>query len=194
MSHCERPNVNDVKCPIIRHSGKSIKPAMLNSRCFVLLVTGTLALHVLGGVRCPNVAFVVHSNNNNDHVTDFMANTFLLDTNLVVMTGHDSFDATVNSRRLNLRRVIYDGNPGGIEKTFTTGGRKYLGTHRTMAGILIAMDTLPHVDWVYVLDDDNVVNVDVLCETLGKVDPEVPLLLGYVGALLCALITSFSGI
>lgn len=75
--------------------------------------------HVLGDshVRCPNVAFVVHSNNNNDHTTDFMSNTFLRDTNLVVMSGHDSFDKTVESRR-HLRRVIYDGNPGGIDKTF----------------------------------------------------------------------------
>ena len=149
---------------------------------FVLFVTSTLTLHVLGDVRCPNVAFVVHSNNNNDHVTDFMANTFLRDTNLIIMSGHDSYDATVNSRRhLNLRKVIYDGNPGGVGNTFRTEGRKYLGTHRTMAGILVAMDTMPHVDWIYVLDDDNVVNVNIVCEVLGKVDLTVPLLLGVVG-------------
>lgn len=50
-----------------------------------------------------------------------------------------------------------------------------------MAGILVAMDTLPHVDWVYVLDDDNVVNVDIVCEALNRVNPTVPLILGLVG-------------
>jgi hypothetical protein len=155
---------------------------MLIYNCRVLLVAYTLALNAVLGVRCPNVAFVVHSNNNNDHVTNFMANTFLHDTNLVVMSGHDSTAATVSSRRrLNLRKVVYDGNPGGVGKTFRTEGAKYLGTHRTMAGILVAMDTLPHIDWVYVLDDDNVVNANIVCEALGKVDPTVPLILGLVG-------------
>lgn len=149
--------------------------------CLVLLLTSGVTLNVLA-VKCPNVAFIVHSNNLNDHVTKFMANTFLQDTNLVVMSGHDSFDTTVESRRhLNLRKVVYDGNPGGFDKTYRTEGRKYLGTHRTMAGILVAMDTLPHVDWVYILDDDNVVNVNMVCDALGRNDPKIPLFLGYVG-------------
>jgi hypothetical protein len=146
---------------------------------------GSLSLDALADdsdVRCPNVAFIVHSNNNNDNVTDFMSKTFLLDTNLIIMSGHDSFDETVESRRnLRLRKVLYDGNPGGFSNTFRTGGRKYLGTHRTMAGILTAMDTFPDIDWVYVLDDDNVINVQMVCEVLSRNDPSIPLFLGYVG-------------
>ena len=133
-------------------------------------------------LRCPDVAFVVHSNTHNDHVTTFMSDTFLYDTNLVIVTGQDTFDMLVEherrlrrqrqrlrQRRLHLRKVVYDGNPGGLGSTFSTGGQKYLGTHRTMAGVLMAMDIYPHVDWVYVLDDDNVINVEAICATLASV-------------------------
>lgn len=150
---------------------------------FTLFLTSTFTLSVLGAVKCPQVAFVVHSNNNNDHVTDFMSKTFLRDANVVIMSGHDAFDATVESRRrhLNLRKVIYDGNPGGIDVTFRTEGKKYLGTHRTMAGILTAMDTFPDAKWVHVMDDDNVVNVQTVCVTLSTLNHSIPLFLGFVG-------------
>ena len=147
----------------------------------MVLVLSSFAVSIQG-VRCPQVAFVVHSNNNNNNVTQFMANTFLRDTNMILMTGHDSVDATVPSRRrLRYRKIVYDGNPGGVEKTFRTEGRKYLGTHRTMAGILAAIDLFPDADWVYVLDDDNVVNAEMVCAVLGRVNASVPLFLGVVG-------------
>lgn len=125
----------------------------------------------------------------NDHVTDFMSDTFLHNTKLIVLSGHDSFDPMVNfheqrknrGRRLRLRRVTYNGNPGGLQETFRTGGGKYLGTHRTMAGVLMAMDVYPDVDWVYVLDDDNVVNADAICASLTSQNASIPLLLGSVG-------------
>ena len=157
---------------------------MLLSIKFITVLTLCHLSTCVYGVKCPKVAFVVHSNNNNEHVTDFMSKTFLRDTNLVIMTGHDSFDGTVGSRRhLNLRKVAYDGNPGGYDKTFRTGGRKYLGTHRTMAGILAAMDTMPDVEWVHVLDDDNTISTKIVCDTLGRLNSSIPLLLGYVGKL-----------
>lgn len=133
--------------------------------------------------KCPNVAFVVHSHDSNDNVTSFMAETFLRDTKLIIVTGHDSRDATVGHRRrkLRVRKVSYNGNPGGMGMTFRTGGRGYLGTHRTMAGILMAMDTIPDIDWVYVLDDDNVVNVGMVCKMLNRRNSSIPLLLGHVG-------------
>ena len=142
-----------------------------------------------GAVKCPSVAFVVHSNARNDHITDFMSSTFLKDTNLVVVSGHDTFDTVVEHRRhkkkrRNLRRVIYNGNPGG-RQTFRTGGGNYLGTHRTLAGVLMAMDLHPEVDWVYVMDDDNVVNVDQICDRLSTENASIPLLLGSVGKCVC---------
>jgi len=149
--------------------------------CLVVLLLNIVAWRAQA-VRCPQVVFIVHSNTNNDHVTDFMSTTFLRDTNLILMSGHDSAEATVASRRnLRMRKVLYDGNPGGQDKTFKTEGKKYLGTHRTMAGILAAMDTHPDADWVYVLDDDNVVNADMVCEVLSRLNPTIPLFLGYVG-------------
>lgn len=158
----------------------------------LLVFVVVLIASVGAATRCPNVAFVVHSNHENDHVTTFMSETFLYDTNLIVVTGHDKFDTVVEHRRmrqrhrhrqrkLNLRKVVYDGNPGGLEKTFRTGGKKYLGTHRTMAGVLMAMELFPDADWIYVLDDDNVVNVDATCVTLSGMNASVPLLLGQVG-------------
>ena len=156
----------------------------MRSQLFLLLLWFQEGVRAL---RCPNVAFVVHSNTHNDRVTTFMSETFLRDTNLVIVTGHDTFDSVVSHRRrrqrkLHLRKVVYDGNPGGLQKTFRTGGGKYLGTHRTMAGVLMAMDLYPHVDWVYVLDDDNVINPDAICSTLNALNASVPLLLGQVGA------------
>ena len=155
---------------------------------FVLLAMLAVLPAGTGATRCPNVAFVVHSNTQNDHVTKFMSDTFLHDTNLVIVSGHDTFDSVVDHRRQRrrraqrrLRRVAYNGNPGGMRKTFRTGGGKYLGTHRTMAGVLMAMDIYPEVDWVYILDDDNVVNADAICATLSSENSSIPLLLGSVG-------------
>ena len=157
-------------------------------RVYVLCVIIVFLVNGLLAIRCPSVAFVVHSNNNNDDVTKFMSETFLYDTNLVIVTGHDSKEATVSYRRrlrqrrvLKVRKVAYDGNPGGRLKTFRTGGGKYLGTHRTMAGVLMATDYFPEAEWIYVLDDDNVINVDSICETLAPLNSSIPLLLGSVG-------------
>lgn len=164
--------------PLILSSSMEWTRGLIRS-CVIISV---LVLGVWGAEKCPNVAFIIHSNNANDVVSSFMAETFLRNTNLIIVSGHDSYEATVASRRnLRTRKVVYDGNPGGMGKTFRTGGRKYLGTHRTMAGILIAMDTIPDLDWVYVLDDDNVVNVDKVCNVLGKQNSSIPLLLGFIG-------------
>jgi hypothetical protein len=166
---------------------------MMVSVLYFLVVLTAMIEVAAATLRCPNVAFVVHSNNHNDHVTTFMSETFLYNTNLVIVTGHDTFDSVVEHRRrrqrkLNLRKVLYDGNPGGLDTTFRTGGRKYLGTHRTMAGILMAMDLYPSADWVYVLDDDNVINVEEICATLSSMNASVPLLLGQVGMSLHTII------
>lgn len=157
-----------------------------------------------GRNRCPNVAFIMHSNNKNTDLTEhFSLTTFLIDVNVVIVTGHDVFrtavgypgnnmryvkDSTTQSRRLI--RVEYNGNPGN-ETHFAS----YKGTHRTMLGLLIANDTFPEADFFYVFDDDNYVFVNHICENLNKdANAQAPLLLsGAVGEPSCHALRMLRG-
>lgn len=158
----------------------------------------------------------MHSYDGNNNLTAFSLDTFLINVNIVIITGHDKFssyvsyagDPTVYRRRLlnaghnvtdvvnddaverdipgasslrrKLIRVEFNGNPG---KRGITRDSIYIGTHRTMIGMLIANDTFPDADFYYVFDDDNYMPVEYVCYQLNhKTNPKVPLLLsGAVG-------------
>lgn len=139
--------------------------------------------NLIGGTnRCPNVAFIMHTYYKTVNITNFSTHTFLGNVSMVIVTGHDVFTVPVehNTDRRRLIKVNYNGNPG--KGTYTTQGVGYKGTHRTMAGLLIANDTYPDAEWYYVFDDDNYVFVEAICEVLGRLNPRVPLLLaGAVG-------------
>lgn len=142
--------------------------------------------------RCPNVTFIIHSHERMDNLTTFMEHTSMINVNVVVMTGQDFFvnEVSIEEKRRSrvrelheahrkLLKITYDGNPGTLGRSFKTGNAR--GSHRTMAGVLIANDTYPHSQWFHLLEHDNFVFVEHVCEVLGKIDHNIPLLLGEVG-------------
>lgn len=158
---------------------KSQEDMMLNFQINILLILAFVG----DAVRYPRMGMVMHSHGDakNNSIVQFSVDTWLNDTQLLVIDGYDQ------TRRLQAY-VRYDGNPGcgndddGCKgkATFKKIGR-YYGAHRTMAGVLMANDTFSP-DWIYVFDDDNYAKLDHIYDFLLTLDHNVPLLIaGTVG-------------
>eukprot|EP00602_Paraphysomonas_sp_CaronLab_P001946 CAMPEP_0185023038 /NCGR_PEP_ID=MMETSP1103-20130426/5734_1 /TAXON_ID=36769 /ORGANISM="Paraphysomonas bandaiensis, Strain Caron Lab Isolate" /LENGTH=416 /DNA_ID=CAMNT_0027555423 /DNA_START=76 /DNA_END=1323 /DNA_ORIENTATION=+ len=135
---------------------------------------------VNGTIRYPSIAFVVHSHSGNHVIQDFMLKTFLRNTQTIVMTGVDvsADDAGVETKRRLMSKIIrYDGHPGNKIEKFSV----YKGIHRPLAGIYFANKSFPHVDWIYVMDDDSLPFLRLVHKILSGINASIPLLLGQVG-------------
>jgi hypothetical protein len=128
-------------------------------------------------VRYPNIATVVHSYDGNRVVQRFMGSTFLRDMNVVIMTGNDDVNITHFDRRF-LKSISYNGHPGNGKKDHWG---VYKGIHRPLAGIFAANASFPDVDWIFVIDDDSVPDMESINAQFLRMDPTIPFLLGLVG-------------
>ena len=150
---------------------------------------------VIGTVDFPKMAVVVHAGSPRMQLlVNVSIETWLSNAQLIVVDGHDK-DITQRRRgrrrRRRLKRVFYENNPGcahtGNEKPLCTNPTYirtsgYYGAQRTVAGILMAFDTFPGIDWVYVMDEDNYADLRKIYNQLEQIDSSIPLLLaGVIG-------------
>lgn len=147
------------------------------------------------GVRYPRTSFVMHTHDSPgvNKVVQLSKDTWLKDTNYVIVTGVDKFDHQhphdPQHRSLTGLNIEYNGNPGcalddvncNNSVVSHTRLRHYYGGHRTLAGVLVANETYAP-DWIHIFDDDNFINIPAVQAVLTRLDPSVPLLLtGLVG-------------
>ena len=150
------------------------------------------------GVRYPNTAFVMHTHDSPvmNPIVEYSKNTWLNDTNCVIVSGIDKFEHQLrhhhnasHHRSLEALQIEYNGNPGCAQDDANcntsvvshTRHHHYYGSHRALAGVLVANETFAP-DWVHIFDDDNYINIPEVQAMLSRLDPSVPLLLtGLVG-------------
>jgi hypothetical protein len=152
------------------------------SFCITILFFSIIHSAFSESILFPSLAIVVHTMDlNHSIVLHESLNTWLSDTQIVVMHGHDIFPA---NRELKAKYIRYNGNPGcsNCKEPTHLQHDKNFGAHRAIAGILAAYDLYPSAEWIYVIEESNYVDLENMSNLLKTINSSVPLLLsGLIG-------------